>query len=89
MDKKVKKITCEIDKEDSDTMILTVYNKNEEIIGTFRHDRVWNDEDDLCCKMQQKVEIKSTVFDNIWQFICDLYRSLSEGDILTFEIEEN
>ena len=89
MDKKVKKITCELDERDLDVMILTVYNKNEEIIGTFRHDRVWNDEDDLCCKMQQKVEIKSVVFYNIWRFIHEAYSSLCEGDSLTFEIEEN
>ena len=89
MDKKAKKITCKIDKEDSNRIILTVYNKNEEIIGTFKHDRVWNDEDDLCCKMQQKVEIKSTDFYGIWHLIDELYTSLREGMSINFEIVEN
>ena len=56
MDKKVKKITCEIDKEDSDRIILTTYNKNDEFIETFKHDFRWNDEDIYVAKCSRKLK---------------------------------
>ena len=89
MDKKAKKITCEIDGKDTDRIILTVYNKYDECIETFKHDFRWNDEDDLCCKMQQKVEIKSTTVDNMLDRINGLFTFIVNGVPVIYEIEED
>ena len=87
MDKKVIKIVCEIDKKDTDRIFLTTYNKYDECIETFKHDFRMNDEDDLCCKMQQKVEIKTNSVYNMCSRIKDLSDSIVIGVPLIYFVE--
>ena len=84
-----KKIVCKIDKKDSDTMIFTVHNEFDEVIETFKHYYRMNDEDDLCCKMQQKVEIKATDFYDMFEGVNGLFTFIVNGIPYIYEIEED
>ena len=72
--KAVNKITCKRHFDDFNSKLtFEAYDKHGCRVETFDHYYKWHDEDDLCVKMQEKIEISSAEFSKMWENVQNLW----------------